>query len=305
MDKLKLNWFSELSPLWPGQCMSLESEEVLFHEKSKYQDVLVFKSKSYGNVLVLDGVIQATERDEFAYQEMIVHLPMFSHPNPKKVLIIGGGDGGALREVLKHKSVEQVTICEIDEVVIEVARKFIPSMGKAFDDPRVNKVVGDGVKFMERYQNHFDVIITDSSDPIGPAKDIFERPYYEKMKAALTETGLICTQGECIWLHLDIIVEMKKFCEEIYPVFEYGYCTIPTYPSGQIGFLLCSKNSETKFSNPARVITDEEMTFMKLRYYNAAVHRAAFVLPQFAAQALKENKAEANPFYIKETEDDD
>nr|XP_002119951.2 spermidine synthase-like [Ciona intestinalis] len=117
MDELKLNWFSELNSLWPGQCMSLEVEEVLFHERSKYQDVLVFKSKTYGNVLVLDGVIQCTERDEFAYQEMIAHLPLFSHPNPKNVLVIGGGDGGVIREVLKHSSVVSITQCEIDQVI--------------------------------------------------------------------------------------------------------------------------------------------------------------------------------------------
>lgn len=304
MDKLKLNWFSELNPLWPGQCMSLEVEEVLFNEKSDYQDVLVFKSKCYGNVLVLDGVIQCTERDEFSYQEMIVHLPMFSHPDPKKVLIIGGGDGGALREVLKHKCVEEVTICEIDKVVIEVSKKYLPSMAKSFSDPRVTKHVGDGVKFMERYQNYFDVIITDSSDPQGPAKDIFEKPYYEKMKNSLKEDGLLCCQGECVWLHLDIICNMKKFCEELFSVVDYGYCTIPTYPSGQIGFLLCSKNQKCDFRTPPRVLTGEEVELLNLRYYNTDVHKAAFVLPQFASMALRNNKAEVNQYYCKLTEDD-
>jgi len=250
-------------------------------------------------------VIQCTERDEFSYQEMIVHLPMFSHPNPRKVLIIGGGDGGALREVLKHKCVEEVTICEIDKVVIEVSKKYIPSMAHSFSDPRVNKYVGDGIKFMEKYTNHFDVIITDSSDPQGPAKDIFERPYYEKMKNSLNENGLLCSQGECIWLHLDIICSMKKFCEELYPIVDYSYCTIPTYPSGQIGFLLCSKNPEQDFKNPVRVASSEDLETMKLRYYNPEIHKASFVLPQFASRALKNNRAEINPYYSKDTEEDD
>jgi len=305
MDKLKLNWFSELNPLWPGQCMSLEVEEVLFNEKSDYQDVLVFKSKSYGNVLVLDGVIQCTERDEFSYQEMIVNLPLFSHPNPKKVLIIGGGDGGALREVLKHPCVEEVTICEIDKVVIEVSKKFLPSMAKSFSHPKVKKIVGDGIKFMKEYENYYDVIITDSSDPQGPAKEIFEKPYYEKMKRALSRDGIICCQGECLWLHLNIICEMKSFCEQLFPVVNYAYCTIPTYPSGQIGFLLCGKNPEQDFKTAVRRVSEEELDEMNLNYYNYEVHQASFVLPQFAAKALKKNHAEPSPYLVCEEVEDD
>ncbi|XP_078487009.1 spermidine synthase [Ciona intestinalis] len=304
MDELKLNWFSELNSLWPGQCMSLEVEEVLFHERSKYQDVLVFKSKTYGNVLVLDGVIQCTERDEFSYQEMIAHLPLFSHPNPKNVLVIGGGDGGVIREVLKHSSVVSITQCEIDQVVIDVSRKFLPTMSKSMDDPRVTQFVGDGLAFMREHKAEFDVIITDSSDPQGPAEALFEKPYYQLMQKALKDGGIICAQGECVWLHLSLICNMKKFCETVFPSVAYGYCTIPTYPSGQIGFMMCSQNKETNFKEPCRVLSCDDVKEMGLKYYNSDVHKAAFVLPQFAKSALENNCVPPGRFNFSKIDQD-
>lgn len=189
------NWFKETTALWPGQAMSLEVKEVLHHEKSSYQDVLVFQSMSYGNVLVLDGVIQATERDEFAYQEMIAHIPLNAHPNPKKVLVIGGGDGGVLREVVKHECVDQVTLVEIDEVVVKVAKKFLPAMAAGFQHPKVKVVIGDGFEFLKNNVGTYDVIITDSSDPVGPAEALFSETFYDLMRKSLLPGGIICTQG--------------------------------------------------------------------------------------------------------------
>ncbi|XP_046547106.1 spermidine synthase-like isoform X1 [Haliotis rubra] len=288
MDHLKDGWFSELSELWPGQCMSLQVEKVLFHEKSKYQDVLVFKSKTYGNVLVLDGVIQATERDEFSYQEMLAHLPLCCHPNPKKVLIIGGGDGGVAREVLKHPEVERVDMCEIDEKVIEVSKEYLPEMSSSFANPRLNLHIHDGFDFMGKHHGEFDVIITDSSDPIGPASSLFEKSYYELMKKALRPGGILCSQGECVWLHLDLIRNMLDFCKTIYPSVSYSYTTIPTYPSGQIGFVLCSLNPDMNFEDPINALSQEQGEKLKLKYYNTAIHKAAFVLPEFARKALRD-----------------
>lgn len=175
--------------------MSLQVKEILHVEKSKYQDVLVFQSVSYGNVLVLDGVIQATERDEFAYQELIAHLPLNSHPNPRKVLVVGGGDGGVLREVVKHECVESVTLVEIDEVVVKVAKKFLPAMAAGFQHPKVNLVIGDGFEYLSSNPGAFDVIITDSSDPVGPAEALFSDTFYGLMHNSLLPGGIICTQG--------------------------------------------------------------------------------------------------------------
>ncbi|KAK9348692.1 Spermidine/spermine synthase [Lipomyces starkeyi] len=279
-------WFREVSDeLWPGQAMTLRVNQILHVEKSKYQDVLVFESSNYGNVLVLDGVIQATERDEFAYQEMITHLAMFNHPNPKRVLVIGGGDGGVLREIVKHESVEEAILCDIDECVIRVSKKYLPSMAVGFQHPKVKVFVEDGFKFLAAYKNHFDVIITDSSDPEGPAESLFQKPYYELLNDALTEKGVITTQAENIWLHMPLIRDLKKACSEVFPVAEYAYTTIPTYPSGQIGFMVCSKDAECKVDTPTRV-TDPEKEKELFRYYNAEIHKASFVLPTWGRTFL-------------------
>jgi spermidine synthase len=272
--------------MWPGQAMTLRVKEVLHHEKSKYQDVLIFESTDYGNVLVLDNVIQCTERDEFAYQEMITHLAMNSHPNPKKVLVIGGGDGGVLREVVKHECVEEAILCDIDEAVIRLSKQYLPHMSKGFDHPKSKVHVGDGFKFLEDYKNEFDVIITDSSDPEGPAESLFQKPYFELLFGALKEGGVITTQAENQWLHLQLITDLKKSCREVFPVVEYAYTTIPTYPSGQIGFMVCSKDANRDVSKPLRTVSDEEEQKM-YRYYNKRIHEASFVLPTFAAAALK------------------
>lgn len=181
--------------MWPGQAMILKVNQVLHHEKSKYQDVLVFESSDHGTVLVLDNVIQCTERDEFSYQEMITHLAMNSHPNPKSVLVIGGGDGGVLREVVKHESVEKAILCDIDEAVIRVSKKYLPGMSIGYQHPAVDVHIGDGFKFLADRKNEFDVIITDSSDPEGPAESLFQKPYFELLYGALKEGGVITTQG--------------------------------------------------------------------------------------------------------------
>ncbi|KAK3327760.1 Spermine/spermidine synthase-domain-containing protein [Cercophora scortea] len=279
-------WFREISNMWPGQAMTLEVKKVLHHEKSQYQDVLIFESTTYGNVLVLDNAIQATERDEFSYQEMITHLAMNSHKNPKKVLVIGGGDGGVLREVVKHECVESAVLCDIDEAVIRLSKQYLPHMSSVYSHEKVTVHVGDGFKFLEEYQNTFDVIITDSSDPEGPAETLFQKPYFQLLFNALREGGVITTQGENQWLHLPLITKVKKDCKEIFPVVEYAFTTIPTYPGGQIGFMVCSKDPNANPKIPVRSWTPEEE--IKLcRYYNSEVHKASFVLPAFAAQALK------------------
>ncbi|CAA2934834.1 Spermidine synthase [Olea europaea subsp. europaea] len=179
-------WFSEISPLWPGEAHSLKIEKLLFQGKSDYQNVLVFQSSTYGKVLVLDGVIQLTERDECAYQEMITHLPLCSILKPKKVLVIGGGDGGVLREVARHSSVEKIDICEIDKMVVDVSKQFFPSVALGFQDPRVTLHIGDGVAFLNAVpKGTYDAIIVDSSDPVGPAQELFEKPFFESLAKAL------------------------------------------------------------------------------------------------------------------------
>lgn len=278
------NWFTEIGPMWEGEGLSLQVKEVIHHEKSQFQDILIFDSYSKGRVMVLDGAIQVTEHDEFAYQEMITHLPLFSIPNPKKVLIIGGGDGGVVRECLKHESIVEVHICEIDERVIELSKKYLPSLSKDYSNPKVHIHIYDGAKFLEENPGVFDCIITDSSDPIGPAETLYSDNFYASASRALNENGVLCCQAESIWLHLEKIEGWIASLRKIFGNVEYGYTLIPTYPSGMIGFFLASKNKNHSSKLPVR---DSKPIQDQLKYYNSRIHEAAFVLPQFASEKLE------------------
>ncbi|KAH7660140.1 Spermidine/spermine synthase eukaryotes protein [Dioscorea alata] len=285
-------WFSEMSPMWPGEAHSLKVEHILFQGKSLYQNVMVFQSSTYGKVLVLDGVIQVTERDECAYQEMITHLPLCSIPSPKKVLVIGGGDGGVLREVSRYSSVEVIDICEIDAMVVDVSKKFFPKLAIGFEDPRVSLHIGDGVAFLKNApEGTYDAVIVDSSDPIGPAQELFEKPFFESVARALRPGGVVCTQAESIWLHMHIIEDIVSVCRQIFKgSVNYAWTTVPTYPSGVIGFMLCStKGPAVDFMHPVNQI-DENDSFNKtkgpLKFYNPEIHSAAFCLPSFAKRII-------------------
>jgi spermidine synthase len=241
---------------------------------------------------------------------MIAHIPLASHPNPKNVLVIGGGDGGVVREVLKHESVEKVVLCDIDEVrlfarlsartvaptifsllqaVVRVSKRFLPHMSALLESPKVQVFIGDGFKFLAENTSSYEVIITDSSDPVGPAASLFEKPYFQLLHDALTPGGNISTQAECLWLHLPLIGELRHTTLEIFETAEYAFTTIPTYPSGQIGFLVCSKTHDRDLKTPLRVISNT-------RYYNADVHKAAFVLPEFGRALIAEDKNILPPF---------
>lgn len=279
-------WFSEVNDGWPGQAFKLKVDKILHVEKSDFQDVLVFKSTSYGNVLVLDGVVQATERDEFAYQEMITHVALNNHPNPKRVLVIGGGDGGVLREIVKHDTVEEAILVEIDECVVRVSKLYLPEMAKGFDHPRVKVEIRDGFEYLRSIRNEFDAIITDSSDPDGPAEQLFEKSYFEMMEQALTEKGVYIMQAsENVWLKLNVLKHLKTACKEVFPAVEYTHACVPTYTSGQLGLMVCSKDPENNLKIPTRSWSVQtEKTINK--YYNRELHEASFHLPTFARKVL-------------------
>jgi spermidine synthase len=227
----------------------------------------------------LDDKIQCTTKDEFAYQEMISFLPLNCHPNPENVLIIGGGDGGVAREVAKHPLVKSIVQCEIDEDVIKVARQFLPHMSCGFDDPKLKLHIGDGLEFLRQNKAKFDVIITDSSDPKGPAECLFGESYYSIMNDSLRDNGIVCCQGENLWQFGDLIKNIMSFARNLFPSVGYAYTQIPTYPLGVIGFIMCSKEKSKNFSKPVHVFTDEQVEQMQLKYYNSEIHSASFVLP--------------------------
>jgi len=289
MNQIQNGWFSEISTMWPGQAQSLEVKEVLWDKKSDFQDVLVFESKACGTVFCLDGAIQVTDLDECSYHENMAHIPCFAHrEGPKDVLIIGGGDGGVMREVLRHPSVQTVTLCDIDGMVTEISRKFYPHLACSFEDPRAKLIVGDGFKFMEDKVDAFDVVIIDSSDPEGPASVLFGKEFYERCRRALRKGGILVAQGESIWLHLDLIKSMMDFTHNIgFKYVEYALIQMPTYPDGSIGFIICSDDTSSKV--PSRPVTDEFTA--PLRYYSDEMHRAAFSLPLFVKRRLAEPPA--------------
>ncbi|KAJ3650952.1 hypothetical protein Zmor_017025 [Zophobas morio] len=285
MDQIRNGWFSEINELWPGQCLSLQVEEVLLNEKSDFQDVLVLQTKHHGRALILDGIIQCTEHDEFSYQEMISFLPLCAHPAPSRVLIVGGGDGGVARECHKHPLVEHVVQVEIDSKVVDASRRFLPFMAQGFDSDKLTLTIGDGFKYMEEHKNEFDVIITDSSDPIGPAVNLFTESYFRLLKGALKRGGVICSQNGTVWTELDKVKETLDHCRKHFPVVKYAVTSVPTYPSGQIGFIVAAAGKADP-AVPKFRVGEAEVEEMGLRYYNGEVHSAAFVLPNFVKKVL-------------------
>jgi len=279
-DLITDGWFMEKNEQWPGQAFSLKVEEVIVSTRSKFQDILIFRNKQYGTVLVLDGVIQCTEFEEYAYQEMLAWLPMASHSRPKKVLIIGGGDGGVAREVAKHPDVESITMCEIDEEVINLSKQHLPYMSVGFNSPKLTIHIGDGFAFMENHKNEFDVIIADTSDPVGPAERLFSEEFYKLVHTALKEDGVASFQGESMWVHGELIKGIMDFTSSHFAQAAYATGYTPAYPCGQIGFLILSKNKNTDVRTPVRVFSEQEKEKMALRYYDEDVHKAAFVLPR-------------------------
>lgn len=289
---------------WPGIATGIQVQENLFDQKSQYQHIQVFKSVSFGNVLILDGVIQLTEKDEKSYQEMITHLPMYSHPNPESVLIIGGGDGGVIREVVKHAGVKQITICEIDQVVIDAGKKYFPSVAAAWDDERVTLVCGDASVYINDPANFgkYDVIICDSSDPVGPAQALFESPFYMAMEKALKPGGKISTQAESLWMHFPLIEKLVREASTIFEEADYASIQIPTYPCGQIGILVCSKaggksRRSATVRKAVRVPSKEEQA--NLRWYTNQMHEGAFYLPAEETRKLKEAQNVGHEAYVK------
>ncbi|XP_053213591.1 uncharacterized protein LOC128396961 [Panonychus citri] len=266
---------------------AVKCDKLIHQENTGMQELVVFDSDALGRCLALDGAMQLTEKDESSYQEMISFLALNSHPDPKKVLIVGGGDGGVIRECLKHHCVEEITLCEIDKRVVELSKKYLPFMSSSFDHPKVTVNIGDGYAFIRENKNAFDIIITDSSDPKGPAVSLFQRDYYKSLHECLRSGGIISCQAETIWYHLSLIKFLHTTASEFFKTVAYATTMVPTYPSGQIGFLLACKDQRINFDVPFHKFTEEQVDEMKLKYYSTEIHQAAFVLPTFVRKALQ------------------
>jgi len=279
-DNPSANWFSETGNDFG---VSIKYREHLFSHKSPFQQIDVYDTEYMGKLLTLDGIIQLTEFDEFCYQEMLAHIPLFSHPNPERVLVIGGGDGGVLREIARHDGVKEIDICEIDEEVINAAKKYIPSMACGYDDSRVTVHIADGNEFVKTRQQFYDVIIVDSTDPAGPGEALFNEQFYRGMKAALRPDGIIATQAESLFLHPHIVMRLVSTSMKLFAKSGYAIIFVPTYPMGNIGACVASLGPE--ITKPAR--RPSAQLQQQLKYYTPEMHEAAFKLPRFGEEMLK------------------
>ena len=223
--------------------LTTEVSDILYRGYSQFQDIIVADSKEFGRMLVLDGVFQTSIKDEFMYHESIVHIPMFLHPNPKKVLIIGGGDGGAAREAVRHPEVESVTMVDIDGKVIELSKQYFPEIAKAMieGDPKLTVKVGDGIAFMREAENYYDVIIVDCSDPVGPGEGLFSYDFYKDTFRALKDDGLFVQQTESPFMHRKLVKDIFDCVSDIFPITRLYTAFIPLYPSGMHCFTMGSK----------------------------------------------------------------
>lgn len=207
---------------------------------------------------------------------MISFIPLCAHPDPKNVLIVGGGDGGVAREVVKHPGVENVHQVEIDEKVVNVSKKYLPNMACGFNSPKLKLTIGDGFEYMKNREGEFDVIITDSSDPIGPAESLFQESYFGLVKRALKPNGIVCSQGGTYWTDLKHLKHTLDHCRVHFPIAKYCVTSVPSYPCGQIGFIIGSLNAQAELDVPQKTFNEAELDQFNVKYYSAQTHRAAF-----------------------------
>jgi len=260
--------------------LNIKIKKTLFKGKSRYQRIEILESCDFGRMLVLDGIINVTEKDEFIYHEMMVHVPIFTHSNARSILIIGGGDGGIVRELSKHPQINQIDLVEIDPMVVDICKKFIPSVSMGFKDSRLNVYYEDGAQFVKNRENFYDVIIVDSPDPIGAGKNLFQKNFYKNCYRALKGKGILTAQSEnpTFKPELSIMKSMYKKMNIIFPIVKIYTAFIPSYSIGIWCFAFCSKKY-----HPLNDFQEKRYKKLNLknRYYNNDIHRASFALPNF------------------------
>ena len=269
--------FFEKDPYAPIQYL-YEVSRVLYSGRSPYQEIRVFENPFFGKVLTLDGVVQITERDEFFYHEMLAHVVLKALPNPKKVIVIGGGDGGTVREVLRHKSVEKVYFIEIDREVIDVSKKFFPSVACCVDDKRVEVKCMDGAEFVKGRKADIDAVIVDSTDIVGFAKSLFSQKFFRSIKDCLTPEGMFVTLSESLHFHKELVVEVQKTMKSVFPVVDLYTAPIATYAGNWWTFSVGSKKLD-----PREI---RRMDKLKTKYYCDDIHRSAFLPREMYAKLM-------------------
>lgn len=277
-------WYTEEQAA--GVRLSLKVSRHLHTEQSDFQKIDVFETPTFGRVLTLDGLMMVNEKDEFIYHDMIVHVPMATSPEIKSVLVIGGGDGGTVRELCRYPHLERIDMVEIDRRVVDLAREYLPFTSKSLDDPRVTLYYEDGIAFIEGKESVYDLILVDSTDPIGPGEGLFSRAFYENCHRTLTENGILVNQNESPY-YAEQSREFKRAYEKISEVFavaEVYQFHMPTYPSGHWLFGYASKGIHP--TDNENVDTWDRYG-LQTRYYNTALHRGAFALPTYVKEMME------------------
>lgn len=281
-----MTWFEET--LYDNWRQTFKIERTLFHEKTDHQDLIIFETRDVGRVLALDGVIQVTEFDEYVYHEMMAHVPLLAHGAARQVCIVGGGDGGVLREVLKHPGVETAVMVEIDRGVIDMCRQYMPGISAgAFDDPRAEIVIADGIRYMAEAERKFDVIIIDSTDPIGPGEVLFTESFYRDCAARLTPHGVVINQNGVPAMQGDEIVMTLKRRRPHFADAGFIVAAVPTYVGGFMALGWASHDPATR-AVPLDEIRRRHQAAgsFATRYYNPEIHLASFAVPQFVRDLM-------------------
>lgn len=288
-----VRWVEEtFHPHWK---VGMKADRVLHEVKTEHQHLVIFENETWGTVLMLDGVCQLTTSDEFVYHEMMAHVPLFQLDKPKRVLVVGGGDGGVLREVLKHPSVEKATLCEIDRTVVDTALKFYPEIpGTALEDARADVVIADGLKYVAETRETFDCIIVDSSEPIGPSAVLHTREFFTDCKRALTDGGILVTQNGLPFLFPDHLAGTTRVFASLFKRVAPYMCTQPCYFGGPFALNWASDDKgHLKLETKELEKRQKKRGITGFKYWTPAVHGAAFALPAYAEAVVAEAIAAA------------
>ncbi len=274
-------WFTERVNDAVGN--TIKVRERIFSGRSNYQKIEIVDTYQYGRTLILEGSVQLTEKDEFTYHEMISHIPLFTHPNPEHVLVIGGGDGGTIREVMKHPTVTRAKLVDIDPLVIEKSKQFLPFVSCEIENPRVEVIIQDAIQYIKPHKGVFDVILIDSTDPVGPAVGLYQKDFFEDVHKALKDDGIMVAQSESPFFDQPIIRELYAILNPLFPIRKMYLAPVPSYPSGLWSFVFCSKKYDPILDNRCE---DFRRLNLNPRYYNEAIHRAAFAIPHFIQELI-------------------
>ncbi len=273
-------WYTEKQT--PNHGITSKITQTLHTEKTEFQDLAVIDTEQFGRMLVLDGMVMTTIKDEFVYHEMISMVALNTHPNPEHVMVIGGGDGGAIREIVKHPKVKKATLVEIDGRVIEVSKQYLPEIAGALtNNPKVEVKVEDGIKHINEAVNHYDIILVDSTEPVGPAVGLFALDFYQAVYNALKPDGIMVAQTESPFFNDDLISRVFKDISGVFPITKLYLANIPTYPSGLWSFTMGSKKYDPEQVDEANIPN------LDTKYYTPNIHKSVFRLPRFVENLLK------------------